>query len=70
VLRKWNRLKTQATWIGQSTLEINRDSVYVIVKDCSKVLREELTEEEMRKYASREYINHIAKKSQREITGV
>ena len=52
VLRRWSKLKTQATWLGQSTIEINRDSVYVVVKDNFKKVREELTEEEFKKYAS------------------
>lgn len=62
ILRRWSRLKTQATWLGQSTIEINRDSVYVIVKDASKTLREQLTDDELRMYASQQYLEHIAKK--------
>lgn len=52
VLRRWSRLKNQAIWLGQSTIEINRDSVYVVIKDNSIQLREELTDEEIHKYAT------------------
>lgn len=47
------------TWIGQSTLEINRDSVYIIVKDSTKKLREELTEVELKKYATPTFLQHL-----------
>lgn len=33
VLKRWSKLKNQMTWLGQSTLEINRDSVYIIAKN-------------------------------------
>jgi hypothetical protein len=69
-LRRWSRLKTQATWLGQSTIEINRDSVYVIVKDSSKPLRETLSDDELRVYASHQYLEHIAKKQSRELGGL
>jgi len=42
----------QAVWLGQSTLEVNRDAVYIIVKDNEIKIREDLTAEEMEKYAS------------------
>lgn len=50
------------TWIGQSTLEVNRDSAYVIVKDNDIKVRDQLTDEEIKKYASSAYLDHIAKK--------
>jgi len=43
-------------------LEVNRDSVYIVVKDNEIKLREELTAEEIQKYASNQYLDHIAKK--------
>lgn len=46
-------------WLGQSTLEINRDSAYIMVKDSSKKVREELTDEEMKKYSSASLLNHL-----------
>ena len=64
MLRRWNKLKSQSTWLGQSSIEINRDSVYVVVKDSDKRVREELTETELRQYASQAFIDHIAKKQQ------
>ena len=66
-LKRWNKLKQQMTWIGQSTLEVNRDAVYIIVKDNSKRVRETLTEEELRRYASPAYLDHMTRKNSREI---
>ena len=66
-IKRWNRLLNQNVWLGQSTLEVNRDAVYVIVKDNEIKLREELTEEEIKKYASNQYLDHIAKKYSRDI---
>ncbi len=51
-------------WIGQSTLEINRDSVYVIVKDNTIRVREQLTEEEQKRFGTSQFMDHLAKKSQ------
>lgn len=39
----------------------------MIVKDSTKTLRENLTDEEIRKYASKEFLHHMAKKGSREI---
>lgn len=66
-LKRWNKLKQQMTWIGQSTLEVNRDSVYVIVKDNSIKVREQLTDEEVKKYGTSAFMDHLAKKNSREI---
>lgn len=55
------------TWIGQSTLEVNRDSVYVIVKNNEIKVREVLTDDEIKRYASSAYLDHMAKKGAREI---
>ena len=65
VFRKWSKPKTQSTWIGQSVLEINRDGAYVVVKDNEIKLREDLTEEELKKYGSSAFIDHIEKRSGR-----
>jgi hypothetical protein len=62
VLKRWSKLKNQSTWIGQSTIEINRDSVYVFVKDNTIKLREELTNQELQAYATQAYIDHVQKK--------
>jgi hypothetical protein len=32
-LKKWQCLSAQKIWIGQCNLEINRDSLLVVVKD-------------------------------------
>lgn len=65
-LKKWNRLMHQNVWLGQSTLEVSRDAVYIVVKDNQIPLREQLTEEEIKKYASQQFLDHIAKKHSRE----
>ena len=62
VVRRWNSLKNQSQWIGQSTLEINRDGVFVVVRDFRKKVREELTEEEVLKWASNSFLDHLQKK--------
>ena len=67
VLRKWSCLKNQASWLGQSTIEINRDSVYIVVKDSSKKLREELTDEELMLYGTPDFLDHIARKNNKDV---
>jgi len=62
VVRRWNCLKTQAMMILLSTLEINRDGVFIVVRDYRKKIREELTEEELMKYASNSFMDHLHKK--------
>jgi hypothetical protein len=52
LLRRWSKLRVQSVWLGQSTLEINRDSIYVVVRDSSIPVREELSEEEVRKFCT------------------
>ena len=67
-MRKWSCLKNQPTWLGQSTIEINRDSVFIVVKDSSKKLRETLTDEELMLYGSNEFLDHLARKQNRDVT--
>ena len=62
VVRRWNSLKNQSQWICQSTLEINRDSILIIVRDNSIKVREELTTEELLKYATNNFMEHLQKK--------
>jgi hypothetical protein len=40
----------------------------VIVKDSSKKLREDLTDEELMLYGSNEYLDHIARKQNRDVS--
>ena len=47
------------TWIGQSYVEINRDAILIIAKNSELPLRENLTEEELKKYATPALINHL-----------
>lgn len=66
LLRRWNRLKHQVVWLGQSTVEINRDSAYIIVRDQSITVREALTEEELIKWCTPQVMEHLHKKHSRE----
>jgi hypothetical protein len=49
-------------WMGQSSLEISRDSIFIVVKDQSLPLRQlEVGQDEdlIQKYASSTYLKHI-----------
>lgn len=65
LIKKWNLLKNQMAWIGQSSLEINRDSVYIIVKDTSKKVKEDLTDEQIKKWGGNGYLDWMRKKEAR-----
>jgi hypothetical protein len=64
-IKSWQSLASQKHWIGQSNLEINRDSVFIVVKD-SHVPQRQLKlgedDEMIRKYASPNYLGHISSK--------
>jgi len=45
-----------------SSLEINRDSIYIIVRDWSKKMKEELTAEEMAKWGTPLLKEHLRKR--------
>ena len=45
--------------IGLSSFAINRDGVFIIVKDMRKKLREELTDDEIQKYATNSFLDHL-----------
>ena len=67
LLRRWNKLRYQQVWLGQSTLELNRDGVYVVVRDVSVPMREELADEEVRRYCNAQVMEHLYKKRSREV---
>ena len=46
-----------------SGLELSRDGILIVVKDNSKVLRTELTDEEKKDYCNSAYFEHLARKS-------
>ena len=51
-LRSWSHLiSTPNKPLSESKLELSRDAILVVVRDWSKVLREQLTEEELAKAA-------------------
>lgn len=50
------------TAIGHSSLEVNKDGVYIIAKNSAIPLREQLTEEELKMWGSNLYLNHMEKK--------
>ena len=43
-------------------MELSRDAILVVVRDWSKVLREQLTEEELAKYANNSFKEHLNRK--------
>lgn len=56
-------------WLGQSTLELNRDGVYAIIRNIHVPMREELTEDEVRNYCNSQVMEHLHKKGARDIGG-
>lgn len=67
VLRSWHSLHSQKDWIGRSSLEINRDSVFVVVKDSSvqqRHLKFGQDDALIRRYAGPQYVQHISSKGQ------
>ena len=59
VMKKWNHM------ITTPNTDLNlRDGQLFIVKDNSKTVRLELTEEELKKYANQSFHDHIKKKSE------
>ena len=65
VLRSWHSLKMQKNWIGNSRLEINRDSVFIVVKDSSIRFKEPQFGEDdeiLNKWASPQYLSHLVNK--------
>ena len=62
-LRGWsNLISTVNTMLAASKLELSRDATIIVVRDWSKTLREELTEEEMAKYANQTFKDHLSRK--------
>eukprot|EP00347_Sterkiella_histriomuscorum_P024007 403332628 len=62
VLKRWNVLKTQATKIALSAIKINKDSDLIIIKDSRRTVREELTEEEMKKWSTPSFVTYLSKR--------
>lgn len=66
-MKSWQALYSVKQWIGQSRLEINRDSVFVVVKDSSipvKQLHPEDDKRLMNMLGSPRYQMHIQSKAQ------
>ena len=64
-LKSWQGLAHQKVWIGQSCLEANRDSIFVVVKDLSLKMKELVIgadSELIQKYASSAYVEHLLRK--------
>lgn len=62
-MRAWfNLIQTPNTELAKSKLELTRDSILVIVRDNSKPVREQLTADELKRYANQVFIDHIARK--------
>ena len=59
-LRGWSNLvSTVNTMLAGCKLELSRDAALIIVRDWSKTLREELTDEEIVKYTNQSYRDHM-----------
>lgn len=68
-MRGWSSLiRTNNMPIAQSKLELSRDAAVVIVKDHSKVLREELSEDELKRYTNSAFVDHVKRKLQSNMT--
>lgn len=66
-LKKWLSLAPQRMWIGASSLQINRDSLFIVVKDQTKQLRHlKLGEDDalIRRYADDDYMAHLLRKAE------
>lgn len=64
VTRGWNALNSsQNPLIADSKLSLKEDAAWILVRDWSKPLREELTEEEAKKYANSAYLDHLKLKA-------
>ena len=62
-MKRWNLIKAQATKIAQSALKISRDSDFIIIKDQRKLIREDLTQEELEKWGTPSFLNHLSKRA-------
>ena len=59
-VKGWSNLITTVNNpLATSKLELTRDSTLVVIRDWSKKLREELTEEETAKYTNQAYRDHL-----------
>lgn len=66
-LKKWACLAAQRLWIGASSLQINRDSLFLVVKDQTKPLRHLKVgedDEKLRRYAGDDYMTHLLSKAE------
>ena len=45
-----------------SALELTRDGIMIVVKDNSRVLRDQLTAQEIKDYCNQQYLDHLARK--------
>lgn len=62
-IRGWsNMISTVNTMLAASKLELTRDSAFIVVRDWSKTLREQLSEEELAKYANQSFRDHVNRK--------
>ena len=63
--KKWSNISASGIkTISQCGLEISKDGTFIVVRDFSVKIREELTDEEMRKWADDKFINYINLKNQ------
>ncbi len=59
-MRGWsNLISTVNNPLATSRLELTKDSALIVIKDNSKTVREDLTDEEMKKYANTAFKEHL-----------
>jgi len=64
VLKKWVNLNIGGSKpLSQGPLEVSRDSTLIIVRDNSIRIREDLTEDEIKKWADTKYIQNMKVKA-------
>ena len=62
-LRSWSNLIATANKpLSEGKLELSRDATLIVVRDWSKALREQITEEELAKYANNSFKEHLKRK--------
>ena len=66
-LKSWQCLHHQKSWVGQASVGINRDSIFIVVKDMSKPTKHlELGKDDelLQRFGSSAYVEHLLRKGE------
>ena len=66
-LKSWQALNHQKSWIGQASISVNRDSIFIAVKDINKPTKQLVLGSDdalLQKYASAAYVEHLLRKGE------